>query len=108
MTYKGWYAIKPKQPTNQLFTILSKSHSDYLPKVLGTLHILTYKPSLCKLRECLSGLTLISIWFTLLFFANLHFFPSISLHSPCPFSFLSVVLVLAVIREDRNQLVYFI
>ena len=34
-----------------LFTILSKSHSDYHQKVLKTIHILTHKPSLCKQRE---------------------------------------------------------
>ena len=43
-----------------LFTTLIKSHSDYYQKVLETIHILTHKPSLCKQRECLLGLTLIS------------------------------------------------
>ena len=42
-------------------TILSKSHSDYHLKILETIHILNHKPSLCKQRECLLGLNLISI-----------------------------------------------
>ena len=44
-----------------LFTILRKSHSDYHLKVLETIHIFTHKLSLCKQRECLLGLNLISI-----------------------------------------------
>ena len=44
-----------------LFTILSKSHSDHHLKVLETIHILTHKPSLCKQRKCLLGLNLITI-----------------------------------------------
>ena len=44
-----------------LFTILSRSHSDFHFKVLETIHILTNKPSLCKQRECLLGLNLITI-----------------------------------------------
>ena len=44
-----------------LFTILSRSHSDFHLKVLETIHILTHKPSLCKQRECLLGLDLITI-----------------------------------------------
>ena len=44
-----------------LFTILSKSHSDYHLKVLETIHILTHKPSLCKQKECLLSQNLISI-----------------------------------------------
>ena len=44
-----------------LFIILSRSHSDFHLKVLETIHILTHKPSLCKQRECLLGLNLITI-----------------------------------------------
>ena len=44
-----------------LFTILSKCHSDDHRKVLETIHILTHKPSLCRQGECLLGLNLISI-----------------------------------------------
>ena len=44
-----------------LFTILSRSHSDFNLKVLETIHILTHKPSLCKQRACLLGLNLITI-----------------------------------------------
>ena len=44
-----------------LFTILSRSHSDFHLKVLETNHILTHKASLCKLRKCLLGLNLITI-----------------------------------------------
>ena len=44
-----------------LFSILSKSHSDYLLKVLETIYILTHKPSLCKQKENLLGLNLNSI-----------------------------------------------
>ena len=44
-----------------LFTILSRSHSDFHLKVLETIHISTYKPSLCKQKECLLGLNLITI-----------------------------------------------
>ena len=35
-----------------LFTILSRSHSDFHLKVFDTIHILTHEPSLCKQREC--------------------------------------------------------
>ena len=44
-----------------LFTILSRSHSDFHLKVLETIHILTHKPSLCKQTECLLSLNLIKI-----------------------------------------------
>ena len=44
-----------------LFTILSRSHSDFHLKVLETIYTLTHKPSLCKQRECLLGLNLIAI-----------------------------------------------
>ena len=44
-----------------LFTILSRSHSDFHLKVLETIHILTHKLSLCKQRECLLGLNSITI-----------------------------------------------
>ena len=44
-----------------LFTNSSKSHLDYHLKVFETIHILTHKLSLCKQRECLLGLNLITI-----------------------------------------------
>ena len=44
-----------------LLTILSGSHSHFRLKILETIHILTHKPSLCKQRECLLGLNLITI-----------------------------------------------
>ena len=44
-----------------LFTILSRFHSDFHLKVLETIYILTHKPSLCKQRECLLGLNAITI-----------------------------------------------
>ena len=44
-----------------LFTILSRPHSHFHLKVLETLHILTHKPSLCKQRESLLCLNLITI-----------------------------------------------
>ena len=77
-----------------LLTILSKSHSDYHLRVLETIHILTHQPSLV---------------FNLPppFLVNLLFFlSSTSLHSPCPFSFL-IVLILTVISEDQNRLFFY-
>ena len=65
-----WYSIAEHLINNRnsaasnnsdLFTILSKSHSDYRLKVLETIHILCHKPSLCKQKECLLCLNLISI-----------------------------------------------
>ena len=47
--------------SDDLFTKLSKSHSDFHLNVLETFHILTYKSSLCKQRDCLLGLNLITI-----------------------------------------------
>ena len=47
--------------SEDLFTILSRSHSDFHLKVLETIHILTHKPSFCKQGECLLGLHLITI-----------------------------------------------
>ena len=44
-----------------LFTILSRSHSDFYLKVLETIYILTHKPSLCKQRQCLLALNVITI-----------------------------------------------
>ena len=44
-----------------LLTILSRSHSDFHLKMLETIYILTHKPSLCKQRECLLGLNVITI-----------------------------------------------
>ena len=88
-----------------LFTILSKSHSDFHVKVLETIHIFTHNPFLCKQKECLLNLNLITIWFTHPFSKQLAFFFSSTLHSPCPLSFLNHVLDLAVISEDRNRLV---
>ena len=44
-----------------LFTILSRSHSDFHLKVLETIYILTHKPFLCKQRECLLDFNLITI-----------------------------------------------
>ena len=44
-----------------LFTILSRSHSDFHHKVFETIYILTHKPSLCKQREYLWGLNVITI-----------------------------------------------
>ena len=44
-----------------LFTILSRSHSDLYLKVLEAVYILTHKPSLCKQRQCLLGLNVITI-----------------------------------------------
>ena len=88
-----------------LFTILSKSHSDFHLKVLETIHILTYKPSLCKQRKCLLGLNLIIIWFTPSFSKQLES-PPPPLHytvlAPCPFL---IVLNSAVISKDQNGLV---
>ena len=43
-----------------LFTIFSWSPSDFYLKVLETIYILTHKPSLCKQRECLLGLNVIT------------------------------------------------
>ena len=43
-----------------LFTILSRSPSDFHLKVLETIYISTHKPSLCKQRECLLGLNAIT------------------------------------------------
>ena len=43
-----------------LFTILSWSQSDFHFKVFETLYILTHKPSLCKHRECLLDLNVIT------------------------------------------------
>ena len=88
-----------------LFTILSKSHSDFHLKVLETIHILTHKPSLCKQRECLLDLNLITIWFTPPFSKQLAFFFPPLHYSPCPLSFLNHVFDSAVISEDRNWLV---
>ena len=72
-----------------LFTILSKSHSNFHLKVIETIHILTHKPSLCKQRECLLALNLITIWFTYPFSKQLAFFPHLPLYyrvpAPCPF-----------------------
>ena len=66
-----------------LFTILSKSHSDYHLKVLETIHILTHKLSLCKQRKMFYW-----VWIWLLpdlplpFLVNLHFFlPPPTIHS---------------------------
>ena len=48
--------------SDDLFTVLSKSHLDFHWKVLETVHnILTYNPSLCKERDCLLALNLITI-----------------------------------------------
>ena len=44
-----------------LFTILSRYHSDFHLKVLETIYILIHKPSLCKQREYLLGLDIITI-----------------------------------------------
>ena len=44
-----------------LFTILSRSHSDFHHKVLETMYILTHKSSICKQRECLLGLNVITV-----------------------------------------------
>ena len=72
-----------------LFTIVSKSHSDFRLKDLETIHIFTHKHSLCLQRECLLGLNLITIRLTLSFLNTKHslFFPL--LQSPCPMSFLN-------------------
>ena len=85
-----------------LFTILSKLH--FHQKVLETIHIFTHKPSLCKQKECLLGLNLITIWFTPPFSKQLAFFSS-TLCSPSPLSFLNRVLDSSVISEDLNRLV---
>ncbi len=58
-----------------LFTILSKSHADFHLKVLEIIYIFTHKSSLCKQRECLLGLNLITIWFTLSLLKQFEFFP---------------------------------
>ena len=44
-----------------LFTILSRSHSDFHLKVFETISILTHKPSLCKQTKCLFGFNIITI-----------------------------------------------
>ena len=44
-----------------LFTILSRSHSDFHCKVLEIIYILTHNPSLRKQRECLLGLDIVKI-----------------------------------------------
>ena len=46
--------------STDLLTILSRSHSDLHLKVFETIHILTHEPPLCKQRECLLGLNLIT------------------------------------------------
>ena len=47
---------------DDLFTVLSKSYSDFYLKVLGIVHILSYKQSPCKQRDCLLSLKSITIW----------------------------------------------
>ena len=78
------------------FSILSRSHSIFHLKVLETLYTRSLQPSLCKQRDYLLGLNVISLWpsvhlyyypNSLVFFAFcffpfspfLYFFP---LHSP--------------------------
>ena len=43
------------------FSILSRSHSIFHLKVLETLYIRSIQPSLCKQRDCLLGLNVISL-----------------------------------------------
>lgn len=43
------------------FTILSKSHSNYQLKVLETIYILSLKPPLCKQKDFILGLQLITV-----------------------------------------------
>ena len=44
------------------FSILSQSHLIFHLKVLETLYIRSLQPSLCKQRDCLLGLNVISLW----------------------------------------------
>ena len=43
------------------FSILSRSHSLFHLKVLETLYVRSFQPSLCKQRDCLLGLNVISL-----------------------------------------------
>ena len=43
------------------FSILSRSHSIFHLKVLETLYVRSLQPSLCKQRNCLLGLNVISL-----------------------------------------------
>ena len=98
MDYATDIALLANTPTQ------AKTLLHFHQKVLETIYILTHKPSLCKQRECLLGLNLITIWFTPPFFKQLAFFSPLH-YSPSPLFFLNRVLDLAVISEDRNQLV---
>ena len=44
------------------FSILSRSHSRFHLKVLKTLYVRSLQPSLCKQRDCLLGLNVISLY----------------------------------------------
>ena len=44
------------------FSILSRSHSIFHPKLLETLYVRSLQPSLCKQRDCLLELNVISLW----------------------------------------------
>ena len=47
--------------SEDLFTILSRVHSDFHLKMLETIYILTHEPSFCKQKKSLSGLNVITI-----------------------------------------------
>ena len=63
------------------FSILNRSHSIFHLKVLETLYVRSLQPSLCKQRDCLLGLNMISLW------------PSVHLYYYPPLRFLLFFLV---------------
>ena len=65
-------------PTWSQFTVLSWSSSDFHLKTLETIYILTYTPSLCKQRQCLFSLNVITIYHSPLLSYIFIFFPNIT------------------------------
>ena len=64
------------------FSILNRLHSIFHLKVLETLYVRSLQPSLCKQRNCLLGLNVISLWPSV----HLYYYPTLSVFFLLPFS----------------------
>ena len=81
--------------SDDLFTVLSKSLSDFHLKVLETVHILTYKPSLCKFNQtCLNEKMLPKYTF------SIHIYVCVSVYILLLFIFQALILG----SEDKKNI----